>query len=246
MGKFFNKIRQVFNLFLIMLLIAAAAAVFVYFLTTPEQRGTTFWISVGFLGFALVLETLMASGIAMRSNKGKEVPVGFSKVILGGLYFVFVIAVSIWNAFKGFSTTAYILIHVGGLVVFLIPMIMMNMASLRMSGADRKEREEGRLNLSSLANKVAYVADDMKANRWETGNAGGMDQADIMRVANLAEALRYSDPAPASSKIERELDLAVQRLVVAAESKNPEDISRACLEAERALKDRNDFVINNK
>ena len=73
-----------------------------------------------------------------------------------------------------------------------------------------------------------------------------MDQADIMRVANLAEALRYSDPAPASSKIERELDLAVQRLVVAAESKNPEDISRACLEAERALKDRNDFVINNK
>ena len=238
MGKFFNKIRQVFNLFLIMLLIAAAAAVFVYFLTTPEQRGTTFWISVGFLGFALVLETLMASGIAMRSNKGKEVPVGFSKVILGGLYFVFVIAVSIWNAFKGFSTTAYILIHVGGLVVFLIPMIMMNMASLRMSGADRKEREEGRLNLSSLANKVAYVADDMKAN--------GMDQADIMRVANLAEALRYSDPAPASSKIERELDLAVQRLVVAAESKNPEDISRACLEAERALKDRNDFVINNK
>ena len=42
MGKFFDKIRQVFNLFLIMLLIAAVAAVFIYFLTTPEQRGTTF------------------------------------------------------------------------------------------------------------------------------------------------------------------------------------------------------------
>ncbi|MBQ9418929.1 MAG: hypothetical protein IJU31_00985 [Synergistaceae bacterium] len=238
MGKFFNKIRQVFNLFLIMLLIAAVAAVFVYFLTTPEQRGFTFWISVGFLAFALILETLMASGIAMRSNKGKEVPAGFSKVILGGLYFVFVIAMAVWNAFKGFAPVTYILIHVAGLAVFLIPMIMMNMATLRMSGADRKEREEGRQNLSSMANKVSYLAEDMKA--------AGLSQSDVMRVSNFAEALRYSDPTPASSRIERDLDLAVQRLAVAVESKNPEDISRACLEAERALKDRNEFVINAK
>ena len=79
MGKFFSKIRQVFNIFLISALIAAVAAVFVYFLTKPEQRGTTFWISVGFLAFALILETLQASGIAMRSNNGKNIPVGFSK-----------------------------------------------------------------------------------------------------------------------------------------------------------------------
>ena len=100
MWKFFNKVRQVFNLFLIMLLIVAATGVFIYFLTTPEQRGTTFWISMGFLLFALVLETLQASGIAMRSNGGKEIPAGFSKVILGGLYFIFVIAMSIaWFKF---------------------------------------------------------------------------------------------------------------------------------------------------
>ena len=126
MWKFFNKVRQVFNLFLIMLLITVAAAVFVYFLTTPEQRGTTFWISAGFLIFALVLETLMASGIAMRSNGGKEIPSGFSKVILGGLYFLFVIVMSIGNAFANFSVIKYTLIHIGGLVVFLVPLIMIN------------------------------------------------------------------------------------------------------------------------
>lgn len=235
MWKFFNKVRQVFNLFLIMLLIVAATAVFIYFLTTPEQRGTTFWISMGFLLFALVLETLQASGIAMRSNGGKEIPAGFSKVILGGLYFIFVIAMSIWNAFAGFSVTKYMLIHVGGLVVFLIPMILMNMATLRMSGADRKEREEGRQNLSSLANKVEYVIEDM--------NAAGLN---VPGLTNLAESLRYSDPAPASRSLERELENAVRNLASAAEGKNPEEIARACVLAERALKERNEYVINNK
>ena len=235
MWKFFNKVRQVFNLFLIMLLIVAATGVFIYFLTTPEQRGTTFWISMGFLLFALVLETLQASGIAMRSNGGKEIPAGFSKVILGGLYFIFVIAMSIWNAFAGFSVTKYMLIHVGGLVVFLIPMILMNMATLRMSGADRKEREEGRQNLSSLANKVEYVIEDM--------NAAGLN---VPGLANLAESLRYSDPAPASRSLERELENAVKNLASAAEGKNPEEVARACVLAERALKERNEYVINNK
>ena len=235
MWKFFNKVRQVFNLFLIMLLIVAATAVFIYFLTTPEQRGTTFWISMGFLLFALVLETLQASGIAMRSNGGKEIPAGFSKVILGGLYFIFVIAMSIWNAFAGFSVTKCMLIHVGGLVVFLIPMILMNMATLRMSGADRKEREEGRQNLSSLANKVEYVIEDM--------NAAGLN---VPGLANLAESLRYSDPAPASRSLERELENAVKNLASAAEGKDPEEVARACVLAERALKERNEYVINNK
>ena len=238
MWKFFNKIRQVFNLFLIMLLIAAVTALFVYFLTTPEQRGTTFWMSMGFLAFALVFETLTASGIAMRSNGGKEITAGFSKIILGGLYFIFVIAVSIWNAFAEppFSVTKYLLIHVGGLAVFLIPMVLMNMATLRMSGADRKEREEGRINLSSLANKVGYVLEDVKAAGFE-----------VPGLANLAEKLRYSDPAPASGKLERELTQAIENLAeAAAGAKSPEEISRACVAAERALKERNDYVINNK
>ena len=238
MGKFFNKIRQVFNLFLIMSLIAAATAVFVYFLTTPEQRGTTFWISAGFLVFALVLETLMASGIAMRSNGGKEIPAGFSKVILGGVYFLFVIVMSIGNAFANFSVTKYMLIHVGGLVVFLVPMIMMNMASLRLSGADRKEREEGRLNLSSMANRVNYIFEDMKA--------AGLPKDSLSQLVNFSEALRYSDPAPASSKLEKNLEEAVKNLETAAQTKDITEISRAFTAAERALKERNEFVINSK
>ena len=123
MGKFFNKIRQVFNLFLIMLLIAAATAVFVYFLTTPEQRGTTFWISIGFLTAALVLCTLFASRIAMRGNSGRAVPGHFAQLFLIFAYFAFVVIISIVNAFKNFGVTTYLLIHVGGLFVFMLPLI---------------------------------------------------------------------------------------------------------------------------
>ncbi len=42
MGKFFNKIRQVFNIFLILALVVAASSLFIYFMTSPEQRGVTF------------------------------------------------------------------------------------------------------------------------------------------------------------------------------------------------------------
>ena len=76
MGKFLDKIRQAFNLFLIMLLIAAVAAVFVYFLTDEAQRGTTFWMSVAFMGAGLVLTTLFASRVSMRGDSGRSVPVG--------------------------------------------------------------------------------------------------------------------------------------------------------------------------
>ena len=96
MGKFFNKIRQVFNIFLIMALIGLAAAVFTYYLTEPEQRGTTFWISVGFIVLALVMETLIFAGIAWRGNKGRNIPVSFSKAIIGGIYFAFVVIAALW------------------------------------------------------------------------------------------------------------------------------------------------------
>lgn len=234
MGKFFNKLRQVFNIFLISALIAAVTAVFVYFLTSPEQRGTTFWISVAFLGVAFVFETLTASGIAMRGNDGKNVPVGFSKFILGGIYFLFVIVMSVGNALYPFSVTKYLLIHIAGLAVFLIPMVFMNMAELRLSGSDRKQQDEGRANLSALSSRVGYVAQDLKAS------------GDVSRLSRLADSLKYSDPTPASRKLERELEEAVDRLEDAAKSGNLDEALRLCTLAERALEMRNDYVKNAK
>ena len=238
MGKFFNKIRQVFNIFLIMLLIGLGTAVFVYFLTDSSQRGVTFWISAGFLIFALVLETLMCSGIAMRSDGGKNIPSGFTQVILGGIYFLFVIVVSVGNALANFSVVKYMLIHIGGLIVFLVPMILINMATLRLSGADRREREEGRINLSSLSSKVGYIVDDLVA--------AGISRQDLTQLVNLSEAIKFSDPTPASRKLEHELEAAVNNLEKVALDKDVNEIARACTLAERALKTRNEAVINAK
>ena len=238
MGKFFNKIRQVFNIFLILALVVAASSLFIYFMTTPEQRGITFWISVAFLVFALILETLQASGIAMRFNSGKNIPVSFSKLILGGVYFVFVLVMAFWNAFDPFTTTKYILIHVAGLVVFLLPMILINMAELRLSGSDRKERAEGRMNLGLMSRRVAYIAEDLKAS--------GIQSDKLLPVISLSESLKYSDPAPASGKLERELENALQKLEQAAATKDMNIILGACTLADRALRERNEYVKNSK
>lgn len=240
MGKFFNKLRQVFNIFLIMLLIALAAAVFVYFLTTPEQRNITFWISVGFLIFALIIETLLASGIAMRANSGRNIPMSFTQFILGAAYFVFVIVVSVWNAFAPLSATKYMLIHIGGLVVFLIPMILINMAALRLTGSDRKQQREERQNLISLSNRVAYVVDDLKAS--------GIPAANLTQLVNFSEALKYSDPTHSTSKIERSLYEAIKNLedISSQPGRDLDEILRACTLAERALHERNEAVLNAK
>jgi hypothetical protein len=238
MGKFFNKIRQVFNIFLILALISAASALFIYFLTTPEQRNITFWISIGFIVFAMILETLQASGIAMRFNSGRNIPVSFSKLILGGIYFVFVLVMSFWNAFDPFTTTKYILIHVAGLVVFLLPMILINMAELRLSGSDRKERAEGRANLALMSRQVEYIVNDLKAS--------GVPGDKLLQLINLSEALKYSDPAPASGKIERALEDALNKLESSASSKDMTIILGACTLAERALRERNEYVKNSK
>lgn len=238
MGKFFSKIRQVFNIFLIMALIGVAAAVFAYFLTTPEQRGTTFWISAGFLLFALILETLMFSGIAWRSNNGKNIPVSFSKAILGGVYFFFVIVVAIWCAYASWSVTKYVLVHIGGLVVFLVPMGLINMAELKLSNAEARQQAEGRVNISSMSSRLGYIADDMKT--------AGMTQEAIAQVMKFSEAVKYSDPTPASGKLERGLENAVKEIESAAKTQDSESVMRACTLAQRALSERNDYVKNAK
>ena len=238
MGKFFNKLRQVFNIFLISALIAAATAVFVYFLTTPEQRGTTFWISVSFLGVAMILETLMFSGIAMRSNNGQNVPVSFTKVILGGIYFLFVIVVSVGNALANFSVVKYLLIHVGGLAVFLVPMVMINMAELKLSDSESKAQAKGRAELTLLAARVGYIVDDLRAS--------GVPVQSLSQLMRFSESLRYSDPAPASGKIERSLEEAITNLQETAKSGDVAEIQKACTLAERALRERNEAVIRAK
>jgi len=238
MGKFFSKIRQVMNIFLIMALIGLAAAVFAYYLTTPEQRGTTFWISAGFLLFALIFETLIFTGISWRSNNGENIPVSFSKAVLGGVYFLFVIVVSVWCAYASWSVTKYVLVHIGGLVVFLVPMGLINMAELKLSDSAARQQAEGRVNISSMASRLGYIADEMRT--------AGMTQEAISQVMRFAEAVKYSDPTPASGRLERGLENAVNDIENAAKSQDSESVIRACALAERSLRERNDYVKSSK
>ncbi len=238
MGKFFNKIRQVFNIFLLSALIALAAAVFVYFLTSPEQRGAAFWISVVFMVIALVVETLQASGIAMRKNSGRNIPVSFTKFILGAVYFIFTIIIAFCNAFFALTETKLLLIEIAGLVVFLVPMVLINMAELRLTGSDRKQQEAGRQELASLSARVGYVVDDLKAS--------GIPAAELTQIANFSESLKYSDPTPASGKLERAVEEAVKNLEETVSGGDIQAVLRACTLAERALKERNEYVKNAK
>ena len=162
MSKATNKVRHIFNLFLLLFLVAVVTGVCVWFLTTPEARGTTFWMSMGFLAFAALLGTLFASRIVLRSNAGREIPHGFSHIYLLALYFIFVIAMAVVNARMAFSVTTYFLIHIVGLAIFLIPLLLTNMAMLKLSGADRREQQQGRQNLAAAATRVRNMAEDLK------------------------------------------------------------------------------------
>ena len=91
-----------------------------------------------------------------------------------------------------------------------------------------------------MASKVGYIVDDLIS--------AGLNRNDLASLMNLSEKLRYSDPTPASAKIERALDDALKNLESIA-SQPEHDINailRACTIAERALKDRNEAVKNSK
>ena len=248
MSKATNKVRHIFNLFLLLFLVAVVTGVCVWFLTTPEARGTTFWMSMGFLAFAALLGTLFASRIVLRSNAGREVPHGFSHIYLLALYFIFVIAMAVVNARMAFSVTTYFLIHIVGLAIFLIPLLLTNMAMLKLSGADRREQQQGRQNLAAAATRVRNMAEDLKSA------AAGQER--IAPLLGLADALQYSDPSAAPGEAENALKGALDALDEEAEMMiaSPdtergdrwEKVLRACVKAERALEARNAALLNSR
>ena len=247
MGKTANKIRHIFNLFL--LLIVVVTGVTVWFLTTPEARGTTFWMSMGFLAFTALLGTLFASRIAIRSNAGKEIPHGFSHLYLLVLYFVFVVAMAVTNARVAFSVTTYFLIHIIGLAVFLIPLLLTNMAVLKLSGADRGEQAQGRQNLTLAATRVQNLAEDLQ-------NAMPEERDRAAPILKLADSLRYADPSAAPREAENALKRALDTLdeevgmalatPASDRGERWESVLRACVKADRALAARNEALLNAK
>ena len=114
-------------------------------------------------------------------------------------------------------------------------MILINMAELRLTGSDRKQQAKGRINLASLADKVKFIAQDMKSS--------GITSQQFTQIMNLSESIRYSDPTPASGKLENALESAVENL---SNSKDINEILNLCVLAERALIERNNYVKNSK
>ena len=245
MSKATNKVRHIFNLFLLLFLVAVVAGGCVWFLTTPEARGTTFWMSMGFLAFAALLGTLFASRIVIRSNAGREVPHGFSQLYLLVLYFIFVIAMAITNARIAFSVTTYFLIHIVGLAVFLIPLLLTNMAMLKLSGADRREERQGRQNLAAAATRVRNIAEDLK-----NAVAGGQER--IAPLLGLADSLPSAAPREAENALKgalEALDEEAEMMLASPDAERGErweKLLRACVKAERALEARNTALLNSR
>ena len=249
MSKATNKVRHIFNLFLLLLLVVVVTGVTVWFLTIPEARGITFWMSMGFLAFAALLGALFASRIVLRSNAGREVPHGFSHIYLLALYFIFVIAMAVTNARMAFSVTTCFLIHIVGLAIFLIPLLLTNMAMLKLSGADRREGRQGRQSLAAAATRVRNMAEDLKNTV-----SGGPER--IAPLLGLADSLQYSDPSAAPGEMENALKGALETLDEEAEmmfaspdaerGERWEKVLRACIKAERALEARNTALLNSR
>ena len=227
-----DKLHQAFNLVLAFSLIAVTAGVFIFFLTTPEERGTTFWISMVSLAFALILGLLFSSKVAL--SDGREAPGNFSHLVVVAGYFIFVVGASVANVYLHFSTTTYFLIH---------------MAMLKPGGADRRDQRGGRLSLSLKASHLQ----DLVKNLEFSLNLPGEDFSPLLR---LADSLQYADPTPASRSTENvligalsALDGAVAALTNGTEADRVEKwqaVLAACHAAESALKQRNMEVINAK
>lgn len=248
MGTKLNKARQVFNLFLTLALICVAAGIFIYFLTTPEQRkATTFWMSMGLLLFSAVLSALFASRI-VYSDDGRQPSHTFTQYMLASLYVLFVIAMSVLNAFAQFSTLNYFLLHLAGGVVFLLPLQLINMAALKSAG-DKDAAREARNRTGDASSRLYDLLSRIETGQREAGEC-------LTPMRKLVDNLLYADPSQGSRQTEDALDKALDEVHVKGEmllsaaakdvGTRVEDLVRATIAAERALKNRNDAIVRNR
>jgi hypothetical protein len=243
MGKGLNKFRQVFNIFLSLALICAVVAVFLFFLTEREQRGVTFWMSIGILVFAGVVDALFASRIVF-SDDTRQPPHTFTQLALAVFYTAAVIILSVVNGFVRFSAMNYFLIHVGVGFVFLLPLQMINMAAVKSGGAKAVARKAAN-NLRGESDRVSRVA-----SRIESGRPG----ADVTAMKKLADNLLYSEPAQAPKAVERALSMTIDDMEARAEiflsspdsRQSEKELADAVASADRALKARNEAILRSK
>ena len=248
MGVKLNKFRQIFNLFLSLALISVAVGIFVYFLTTPEQRKTaTFWMSMGLLLFSAVLSTLFASRIVLGGDD-RQPPHTFTQYLLTGLYVLFVVAMSIVNAFAQFSTLNYFLIHLAGGLVFLLPLQFVNMAALKGAGWEQ-EVHEAKDRMSDASTRLNDLLSRIESERREALGC-------LAPIRKLADNLLYAEPSRGDRGTEEALDRALDDLQVKGEmllassekdlDARVEDLTRATLTAERVLKARNEAIVRKR
>lgn len=248
MGAKLNKFRQIFNLFLTLALVCVAVGIFVYFLTTPEQRrATTFWMSMGLLLFSAVLSALFASRVVLGGDS-RQAPHTFTQCLLVGMYVLCVIALSIVNAFVQFSTLNYFLLHLAGGLVFLLPLQFVGMAGLKSAG-QKQEVRESKDRLGDASTRLNDLLSRIETERRDAVEC-------LPPVRKLADNLLYAEPSRGDRASEQALDKALDELQVKGEMllSSPEkdlesrvqDMIRAALAADRALKTRNDAIVRGK
>ena len=242
MGVQLNKFRQAVNIFLILILLCVVAGIFIYFFTTPENRGTTFWMSMGLLLFAVIISAMFAARIAY-SDDSRQPPHTFVQLLLAFLYVIFVITASFFNAFAKMSVLNYFLLHVALGLVFLLPLHFINMAALKSGGA-KAVAEKARINLKDYSIRVQNVLSRVE-NRFG---------ADTAKLRKLVDNLLYSEPSQAPNAVERALGMAIDDLEARAElfltnpesAKAGEALHEAMDAADKALKARNEAILKSK
>jgi hypothetical protein len=221
-------------------LVCVVAGIFIYFFTTPENRDTTFWMSMGLLLFAGVLSALFASRI-VYSDDSRQPPHTFVQLMLAFLYVFFVIAASIINAFVKMSVLSYFLLHVAGGLAFLLPLQFVNMAAIKSGGA-KAVAEKARNSLRDESTRVQNLL-----SRIASKHPG----VDMTKLRKLADNLLYSEPAQAPKAVERALAMTIDDLEARAELflSDPSSsvaLSEAADAADRALKARNEAILRSK
>jgi hypothetical protein len=240
MGVQLNKFRQAVNIFLTLALVCVVSGIFIYFFTKPENRDTTFWMSMGLLLFAAVLSGLFASRI-VYSDDSRQPPHTFVQLMLALIYVVFVIVASIINAFAGMSVLNYFLLHVAGGLVFLLPLQFINMAALKSGGA-KAVAEKARNSLRDESTRVQNLLSRIQSRQPGT---------DVTKLRKLADNLLYSEPPQAPKAVERALAMTIDDLEARGELFLSDPSSTAALlkaadAADSALKARNEAILRSK
>ena len=203
----------------------------------PVTKNTVYWLAVGFMALAALMQVFVLKTAFGRGTSAKSKFYGFPIARVGICYLVVQIVVSIIFMLCAKWIPVWPVV-VTSLLLFLIAAVGFVVTDTVRNEVERQDNKlQSDISCISTLRSIVYPLSSQCT-----------DPASTDALNKLADEFRYSDPVSSESlkPVEQELEGLVEQLQSAVTSEKADEVVRLCNETSRVLSERNHLCKLNK